>query len=110
MSALLRFLHTIKPLRVVLALLGMGLMFLRPVPGAGMELEGWAVVSTLLAPALAPIVFMLFMLDALMSRVLMVGQESLTEKARHKRIMIMDLIIGISFLAYWLPYFSHLVK
>ena len=65
---------------------------------------GWNVIPAIVMPACVPMVFMGLLLDALMSRVWMVDTEGL-ERRRFKTIMIIDLIMAITLLVAWLPYF-----
>ena len=58
-------------------------------------------------PVLAPMVFMVLMLDALMSRVWMSEAEG-PEWKRLRLVLRVDLIVGLVLLAYWLPYFIAL--
>ena len=62
---------------------------------------------TLIVPTLAPLVFMVLMLDALMARVHMtsVHGEAL---ARYRRIVTVDLLLGLIVVGYWTPYFIAL--
>ena len=104
---MIEFLKQIKPLRIMLALLALSILVLRPEPGALPNYAGFELVTTLLAPTLAPIVLMLLFLDALMSQVLSRAQEGV-EKLRHGRIVKFDLILALALLVYWLPYFYAL--
>ena len=64
-------------------------------------------VNTLLIPVLAPLIFMLLMLDALMSRVWM-SEAAGDEKKRFQFIVRVDVIVGLLLLIYWLPFFIAL--
>ena len=103
-------LKKLKPLRIILlvsALLTIVLRFIfRDVP---LETSDWAVLGNILMPVLAPILFMLLMLDALMSRV-WISQTEGAEQQRMKLIMRVDLVAGGLLLLYWLPFFISLGK
>ena len=94
-------------LRVALVVMAVLVMAGAPKPGTPMILEGWGMWKTLLTPTLAPILFMVLMLDALMGRVLL-GSAQGTERARYRRIVVVNLTTGIASLLWWLPYFMAL--
>lgn len=109
MKSLLQYLIGLGPLRLMLGSAAIFMMVLRPASGTEAIYEGWAVFPTLLFPALAPIVFMVLMLDALMSRVLMTAKQG-SEKDRLQRALWTDLgIAGVSLLV-WYSYFSQLLS
>ena len=99
----------LKPLRVALILCAVVTVILQPAQGASPVYEGWGVVPTLLMPVLAPLFFMLLMLDALMTSVLR-SQASGQEQARYRRVRNTVLVAGILLLLSWLPYFISLMN
>lgn len=109
MNLFLQYLVGLGPLRLMLGLAAISIMVLRPESGTEAIYEGWAVFPTLLFPALAPILFMVLLLDALMTRVLMTAKEG-SEKDRLQHAVWTDLgIAGMSLLV-WYSYFSHLMS
>jgi hypothetical protein len=66
-------------------------------------------VSTLLAPVLAPLAVMVLGLDALMSRVMMADTEGDT-RAHYRRVMWADLGIAAVTVGFWTPYFMGLAR
>lgn len=101
------FLSQLGALR--LALLGLVLLtvVLRPAPGGDAVYEGWAFVRTVLLPALAPLLFMGVMFDALMARVMMVDKQD-AQRQRYRRIAWLDFGAGVLLFLFWLPYFMGL--
>ncbi len=97
----------IRPLRAALILGAIISVLGKPDAGTPVAYSGWEVVPTLLIPVLAPLFFMLLMLDALMSRVWMSEAEG-KEWKRLRLVVRVDLIAGLVLLAYWLPYFIAL--
>lgn len=95
------------PLRAALILGAIITILGKPAAGTMAVYTGWEMVSTLLLPVLAPLIFMLLMLDALMSRVWMSEAEG-DEWKRLRLVFRVDLIVGLVLLAYWLPYFISL--
>ena len=101
------FLGQLRPLRAVLILAAIIAILGRPDIGEPVVYSGWGMVNTLLIPVLAPLIFMLLMLDALMSRVWMSEAEG-DEKKRFQLIVRVDVIVGLLLLLYWLPFFIAL--
>jgi len=82
-------------------------MVIRPEIGTPVAYSGWPMVSTLLMPILAPLFFMLLMLDALMSRVWMSEAQGMEYK-RLRFVFRVDLLAAVLLLVFWLPFFSTL--
>lgn len=102
-----QFLLDLKPLRVVLLLCAILTIILQPEAGTPPEYEDIGVVSTLLVPVLAPLFFMLLMLDAMMASMLG-SQDTGESQQRYRRIRNTDLIVGGLVLLSWMPYFIAL--
>lgn len=94
-------------LRIALVIMAVLVMAGAPAPGTSPVLQGPQMWSSLLAPTLAPILFMVLMLDALMGRVLL-GSAAGAERARYRRVVIVNLATGGILLLWWLPYFLYL--
>ncbi len=99
----------LKPLRIVLILCALLTVILQPEPGASPVYHGWDLVPTLLIPVLAPLLFMLLMLDSLMTTMLR-SQSTGEEHARYGRVRNTVLVAGILVLLAWLPYFIALMS
>lgn len=78
-----------------------------PNPGTPVVYSGWALVTTLIVPVLAPILLQVLLLDALMAKILMSSNRG-AERARFRRIMIVDLVIAVVLILGWAPYFLAL--
>ena len=94
-------------LRVVLIALVILDMLASPRPGTVAVYSGWEVVTTLILPVLAPILLQVLLLDALMGRVLMSSAMG-AERARYRRIMVVNLVFSVALVLWWLPYFLKL--
>lgn len=103
------FLVGYGPLRILLAVAALVSIPLAPAPGTAPVFEGWAMVSTLLAPVLAPLAVMVLGLDALMSRVMMADTEG-DARAHYRRVMWTDLGIAAVTVGFWTPYFMGLAR
>lgn len=104
-----QFLLELKPLRILLIVCAALTVVLQPEAGASPVYHGWQVIPTLLAPVLAPLFFMLLMLDSLMTSVLRSQSEG-EERARYGRVRNTVLIAGGLLLLSWLPYFISLMS
>jgi len=94
-------------LRVVLIALVILDMLAAPRPGTVAVYSGWELVTTLILPVLAPILLQVLLLDALMGRVLMSSAMG-AERARYRRIMVVNLMFSVALVLWWLPYFLKL--
>jgi hypothetical protein len=95
-------LYSLGPLRIALAVLSIALVALMPPPNTPLQLEGWAAFVTLVVPALAPIVPMVYFLDVLMALVF-IRDRSASERRRYWWVMGSDLLFATAVLAAWLP-------
>lgn len=94
-------------LRVVLVGAAVLDILLAPNPGTAVAYNGWALVTTLIVPVLAPILLQVLLLDALMAKILMSSNQG-AERARFRRIMFVDLVIAAVLVLGWTPYFLAL--
>ena len=109
LNKLMQYLVGLGPLRLLLGSATLFILASRPASGTEAIYEGWAVFPTLLFPALAPILFMLLLLDALMSKVLMNGKQG-DDRTRLQRAVWTDLAIAGLSLLVWYSYFSALLS
>lgn len=94
-------------LRSLLALAGVLFILFATQPGTVPVYSGWPMVSTLLVPVVAPMVFMLLLLDALMGRVLMTDMHG-AERDRRRMSVLVNLLLAAGLLLFWLPYYLAL--
>ena len=94
-------------LRLLLLALAAAVIVLIPLSGGGAVYSGWKLVTTVIAPVMAPIVFMVVLLDALMARVFL-SEAAPAERGRLKTIIVIDLLAALLIMARWLPYFLSL--
>ncbi len=101
---LLDYLAKLGALRLMLVITGLIVIVINPPPGTPASFETWGFIYTVLLPVLAPMVFMVLMLDALMSRVFMGDTEDRLLKQRFKTIIVTHLLIAAGLVVAWLPY------
>jgi hypothetical protein len=94
-------------LRISLLSLGIINVFLSPEPGTFAAREGIEVIPTLITPAAAPILMMVILFDALMSKVRASDSHG-EEKRKFKHIMYTELAVAAFMIIGWLPYFLAL--
>lgn len=94
-----------------LCLLGLAFIdiLLRPSPGSTAAHEGIEIISTLIAPAVAPILLMVILFDALMSKIRASDTQG-DEKTTFTQIMLIELAMVIILVIAWFPYFIALGK
>jgi len=105
----MKFLKQLKPMRVILVLCALATIVFRPAPGSEVIYEGAQMFQTLLIPVLAPIFFMLLLLDSLMSTIWLT-QTSGEEKQRYRMNIIINLSVVALLLYFWIPFISALGK
>ena len=106
-SPLTLLLQQLGALRVALIAGAIVDMLAAPAPGTPVVYAGVQLVTTLIVPVLAPILLQVLLLDALMGRVLMSSHTG-AERARYRRIMIVNLVIVFALVLRWTPYFLAL--
>lgn len=76
-----------------------------PRPGTVPTEHGWGMVSGLFVPIAVPVLFVTLLLDAFMSRLLMLEHETGPERARLRRLAWIDLAVAAAIVVFWIPYF-----
>ena len=95
-------------LRVMLLLTILALLFAAPAPGTRPDYHGWGMIPTLILPTLTPIMFMVLLLDVMMSAVFMVDKRG-AERARLKYIVLLELLLAVTLMVVWYPYFRAIM-
>lgn len=104
-----KFISRVGVLRAMLATVTIVLIVMAPFAGGETQLSGWAMMPTLIAPALVPMLFFVFPLDMTMSAVYMSG-KSAEQKPRYQFIIAMDIVLLILLTLAWLPFFRSLLR
>ncbi len=98
------------PLRIMLSVLVLALTLFPTPPDAQTGYgTGWEILTTLLAPAIVPIVYMGLLLDMLMTRIWISSAQG-AERRRLKGILIFETLLAIAMLVAWLPFFLSIGK
>lgn len=93
--------------RVGLLLLALAALLLRPAAGGTPVYEGWPFVTTLLVPALVPLVFLGLLLDMLMTWVMSVDLQP-DQRARPRSVLWADFAMATAVGLVWIPFFLSL--
>lgn len=96
-------------LRISLLAIGLINVFVRPEPGTSISHQGLEVIPTLVAPAAAPIIIMVILFDALMSKIRS-SDSTGEESKKFKTIMWVELAVVIFMMMAWLPYYLQIGK
>lgn len=94
-------------LRVGLVLLSVVTLLMRPAAGGMPVYEGWPFVTTLLVPALAPLVFLGLLLDMLMTWVMSL-ESGPERRLRARKVLWVDLLLVAALGIAWIPFFLSL--
>ena len=100
-------LKKLGPLRILLFALALVLIVFAPEAGTQRAREGIAVITSLIFPTIAPMVFMGLLLDALMSWVKQIDLSG-EEKKRFRMLSYLNLLFALVLLMRWLPFLLSL--
>ena len=97
-------LKQMKPLRIVLSIAAILFCIFATPANTQAQYEGFQVITTLVLPALTPLLFLVLLLDALMNRVWRIDAVG-SDVNRYRNIMRVDLLLSLLILIFWAPYF-----
>ena len=97
--------HNIGLLRLMLYVAGLVVIIFLPAPGVQTDVEWPAILTTVVVPALAPIIFMVILFDLVVSRVVNKGADNPTPTPK---IFWVGAAIALILLLKWLPYLLSL--
>ena len=101
------YLTSLGFLRQLLVGLAILCIILRPEPGTAAVKEGFEIVPTLISPASAPILVMVILFDALMSKVRASDSEG-EERIKFTKILRVELATVAILIIAWTPFFLAL--
>jgi len=102
-----RVLNHVGVLRMMLFGLAVVIILFAPFSGGEVVYSGWAMVPSLIVPALVPIVFFVLMLDLMMSAVFRADARG-DARRRYGHLVVASLVLGVTLLASWLPFYMAL--
>jgi hypothetical protein len=105
----MNFVKQLKPMRILLITCALLTIVFRPEPGTAAIYEGVELIKTVIVPVMAPIMFMLLLLDSLMSTIWFTQTEA-DEKKRYRNNIIINLSVVGLLLYFWIPFVAALGK
>ncbi len=102
------FVRGLGMLRWLLIAGAVAMILAAPEAGTQAVRHGWAVIPTLVLPAVAPILFMVLLLDALMSSVFAFDRRG-AERARYRRMALLQLALALALVVAWYPFLRALL-
>ncbi len=104
LTGLIRFVSRLGTLRTALVSVIVILTVLAPFALLPTGYEGWALVSTVIVPALVPIFFFVTLLDVLMSSIYKSSSEGET-RSHYRFVIQVELVFLVVMVAAWAPLF-----
>ena len=94
-------------MRIGMAGLCLAVAFLVPEPGAATVLKWPDVITSLITPAVAPLVLMTLLLDVMMARIMASGATE-SERRRFRHITWFNLLLVAILISRWIPFYMAL--
>lgn len=110
MSMVTKVVRRIGPLRFMLQFLAFIFIFLSQSVGTRMVYAGWEFMSTVIVPALIPLIFFGMLLELMMSTVFMLDAEEPDKKARYRTIVKIDVMLIVGLLLFWVPTLMRMLR
>ncbi len=104
-----QILRTLGPLRTMLVVLVLLLIAVGPFSGGEARVEGFAVFTSVVAPAFYVIMLFVIPLDITMTRVFM-GESRGAERARYRFIIRLEVVLMVLMVLAWLPFVLDLLR
>ena len=95
-------------LRLVLQAVDLAFIAVAPFSGGEIAYTGWKILTTLVVPAIVPILFFGTLLDVLMNLVFRADSDDAARRKRHLNNLLVDLLLLAGLLVAWVPYFLTL--
>jgi len=104
-----KWIQDLRFLRVVLVCVTFGVSIVSRFAGGDIVYSGWKMASTLIVPAMVPILFFVIWLDFLMAWVFRIDAQD-GERERLGRVMVVDLVMVTVLTISWTGFFVKLVE
>ena len=95
-------LKTFGVLRILLLIAAIAVIFIKPEPGTAAARSGLEMIPTLVAPVVAPLIFMVLLFDFMMCRIRMTDEDV---RSKFRLIGYTELTAALLVLLAWLPFF-----
>jgi len=94
----------LRPMRVVLVSLALLTLVFKAPSGTEISYEGWDFILTVILPVMAPLFFMVLLLDTLIATIWFTQTKD-AEHRRYRLIIIVNLVTASLLVLFWLPFF-----
>lgn len=101
-------LAALGPLRILLVIAAVVWMLAVPDPGTRAVFHGVGAITTVVVPAIAPILLMVVLLDLTMSTVFMVDKRG-RERTRYRNIALLHAVLAAGMVIAWYPFFRSIM-
>ncbi len=95
-------------LRILLITLALAAMLLAPEPQQQTTLSWPAIVPTLIAPTVTPLVLLMLIIDLTMTKIMSSGETDAKKQRRARWIMGIDALAAVGIVYAYLPFFLAL--
>ena len=102
------FLVQIRPMRVVLISLALLTLVLKAPIDMELSYEGWNFIRTIIMPVMAPLFFMVILLDSLIATIWFT-QTTGSEHSRYRLILFVNLTTAFILGMVWIPFLLELL-
>jgi len=106
---LMQFFSKLGALRTMLVIIVLFLILMGPISGGEARVAGFALFTSVVAPAFYVIMLFVLPLDITMSRVFMREAQG-AERARYRFIIRLELALFVLMLLAWLPFILKLIE
>ncbi len=103
------FLNEIGTLRVMLMFATLLSLSAIPFTDTNVRMDGWGLLPDVLVPVVSFILVFIILLDMLMSRVFMIEADE-AKRSKFNKIFLLELMLIISLLVLWSPYFTAVLS
>lgn len=104
-----QFLIQIRPMRVVLVSLALLTLVFKAPTSMEVTYEGWDFIFTVILPVMAPLFFMVLLLDTLIATIWFTQTKD-AERSRYRLIIIVNLTTVALLVLVWVPFFMEVLS
>jgi hypothetical protein len=109
LSVLSKTFSTLGPQRSFLAVISVGLMVAAPFAFEEASYLDWAIVPTVIAPIVLVMMLFVLPLDMIMTRVFLSDPGSEEERARLKRVLVIEGSLFLAVAVAWMPFLNSML-
>jgi len=105
------FVNQVGELRIFLFFVTLGSLFTIPFTNSDgvVRMDGWGFAPDVLVPVVSFLLVFILLLDMLMSRVFMIEADD-EKRKKFKSIFLLELVLVVSLISFWTPYFFKVLS